>query len=263
MADEPVLRQHDDGVLLVTLNRPRKRNAFDDPQWDGFRDALRDASADPAVAVMVLTGAGEDFSAGQDLGAFGAAAEPRADGQANGYHGASRALAAFDKPLVAAAKGVAVGGGATILFHADLLYVGESLRMRLPFVSLGLVPEFAASYLLQARIGSRRAAELFYSAEWIDAARAVETGIATAALADDVLLEHALRKAHEIAKHPVSALQATKRTLLHAHAAGVRSAFEAEDAGMKIQAGSPENMEAVRAFLEKREPDFAQFRKRH
>lgn len=260
MADDPVLRELDDGVLLVTLNRPRKRNAFDDPQWDGFRDALRDASSDPAVAVMVLTGAGDDFSAGQDLGAFGGAAEPREDGHPNGYAGAARALAAFDKPLVAAAKGVAVGGGATILFHADLLYVGESLRMRLPFVSLGLVPEFAASYLLQARIGSRRAAELFYTAEWIDAARAVEVGIATAAHPDAALLDVALAKAHEIARHPVSALQATKRTLLHAHEVGVRAAFEAEDAGMQAQAGSPENIEAVRAFLEKREPDFGQFR---
>jgi enoyl-CoA hydratase/carnithine racemase len=262
MADAPVLLDlDDDGVLHVTLNRPRKRNAFDDPQWDGFRDALGQASADPAVAVMLLSGAGEDFSAGQDLGAFGAASEPREDGEQSGYYGAARALAAFDKPLVAAAKGVAVGGGATILFHADLVYVGESLRMRLPFVSLGLVPEFAASYLLQARIGSRRAAELFYTAEWIDAARAVETGIATAACTDDELLDVALTKARAIAKHPVGSLQATKRTLLRAHEAGVRAAFEAEDAGMKAQAGSPENVEAVRAFLEKREPDFAQFRK--
>jgi enoyl-CoA hydratase/carnithine racemase len=261
MAEAPVLRELDDGVLRVTLNRPRKRNAFDDPQWDGFRDALRDASADPAVAVMLLSGAGEDFSAGQDLSAFGAAAEARDDGQPSGYYGAARALADFDKPLVAAAKGVAVGGGATILFHADLVYVGESLRMRLPFVSLGLVPEFAASYLLQARIGSRLAAELFYTAEWIDAARALETGIATAACSDDDLLDVALAKAREIAKHPVSSLQATKRTLLRAHRAGVAAAFEAEDAGMRAQAGSPENVEAVRAFLEKREPDFAQFRR--
>jgi enoyl-CoA hydratase/carnithine racemase len=262
MADDPVLRELSDGVLLLTLNRPKKKNAFNDPQWDGFRDALNDAREDPALAVVVLTGAGTDFSTGQDLAAFGAASEPRDDGRPSGFYGCAEAVAAFDKPLVAAAKGLCVGGGATILFHSDVLYVGESLRMRLPFVSLGLVPEFASSYLLQAAIGSRRAAELFYTAEWIDASRALETGIATSVHPDADVLGVALAKAREIARHPVSSLQATKRTLLAARATGVAAALQAEDAGMKAQAGSPENVEAVRAFLEKREPDFAQFRKR-
>ena len=261
MADAPVLRELDDGVLRVTLNRPDKKNAFDDPQWDGLRDAMNDAREDPSVAVMLLTGAGADFSSGQDLGAFGGAQEPREDGHANGYHAASRAVAAFDKPLVVAAKGVAVGGGATLLLHGDLIYVGASLRLRLPFVSLGLVPEFASSYVLQQMIGTRRAAELFYTASWVDAQRAVEVGIATAAVADDQLLEVALAKAREIAQYPVTSLQETKRTLMTAHRAGVRAAFEAEDAGMAKQAGSPENVEAVTAFLQKRQPDFSQFRK--
>ena len=259
---EPVLRDLDDGVLTLTLNRPAKKNAFDDPQWDGLRDALREARSDPAVAVVVLTGAGADFSTGQDLAAFGASAEPRDDGRPSGFYGCAEAVAAFDKPLVGAAKGLCVGGGATILFHCDVLYLGESARLRLPFVSLGLVPEFASSYLLQQMIGSRQAAELFYTAEWIDAKRAEEVGIPTAVVPDDRLLDVTQRKAREIAKHPVSSLQATKRTLLRAHQAGVEGAFEAENAGMEAQAGSPENVEAIKAFLEKREPDFAQFRKR-
>lgn len=258
----PVLQELVDGVLRLTLNRPEKKNAFDDPQWDGVRDALRSAREDPAVAVVVVTGAGRDFSTGQDLGAFGAAAEPRADGRPSGYYGCAESFAAFDKPLVAAAKGLCVGGGATLLFHCDLIYLGDSARLRLPFVSLGLVPEFASSYLLQAMIGRRRASELFYTAEWVDATRALELGIATAVVPDDEVEAVALAKAREIARYPVSSLQATKRTLLVAHAAGVAAAFEAEDAGMKQQAGSPENVEAIRAFLEKREPDFAQFRKR-
>ncbi|MGH0033250.1 MAG: enoyl-CoA hydratase-related protein [Myxococcota bacterium] len=259
---EPVLRDLTDGVLLLTLNRPEKKNAFDDPQWDGLRDALNDARQDPAVAVVVLTGAGADFSTGQDLGAFGASAEPRPDGRPSGFYGCAEAVAAFDKPLVGAAKGLCVGGGATILFHCDVLYLGESARLRLPFVSLGLVPEFASSYLLQQILGSRQAAELFYTAEWIDAKRALEVGLPTAVLPDADLLETALAKAREIARWPVASLQATKRTLLRAHRAGVEGAFEAENAGMEAMAGSPENVEAIRAFLEKREPDFAQFRKR-
>ncbi len=253
---EPVLRELDGGVLLLTLNRPEKKNAFDDPQWDALRDALVDARVDDAVACVVVTGAGVDFSAGQDLTAFGAAAQPREDGKPSGYYGCMDALFAFDKPLLAAAKGVGVGIGATFLFACDVVYVGESVRLRLPFVSLGLVPEAASSYLLQSTIGKQRAAELFYTAEWIDAKRALETGIATRLFPDEELLPATLAVAREIAQWPVSALQETKRTLMVAHAAGIRAAREAEDAGMALQAGSPANLEAIRAFLEKRPPDF-------
>ena len=260
MAD-PVLRELDeDGVLLVTLNRPEKKNAFHDPQWDGLRDALADAREDPRVAVVVVTGAGDDFSAGQDLTAFGRPAEPRSDGHPSGYHACMEALVAFDKPLLAAAKGVGVGIGATFLFHCDVVYVGESVRLRLPFVSLGLVPEGASSYMLQQVIGSQKAAELFYTAEWIDAGQAVELGMAAGVFPDAQLLEATLAVAREIAAHPVSSLQATKRTLLRAHRDGIHAALEAEDQGMKEMAGSPENLEAVQAFIEKRKPDFKQFR---
>lgn len=259
---EPVLRDlDDDGVLLVTLNRPEKKNAFNDPQWDGLSDALNEARDDKRVAAVVVTGAGNDFSAGQDLTAFGGSQEPRADGHPNGYAGCMEALVAFDKPLLAAARGVGVGIGATFLFHCDVVYVGESVRLRLPFVSLGLVPEAASSYLLQQVIGSQKAAELFYTAEWIDAGQAVELGMAAGAFPDAQLLEATLAVAREIAAHPVSSLQATKRTLLRAHREGIRAALEAEDVGMKEQAGSPENREAIAAFIEKRTPDFSQFRR--
>ncbi len=262
MPDLPVREDYDDGVLLVTLNRPQKKNAFDDPQWDGLRDALNRARGDASVAVVVLTGAGNDFSAGQDLAAFGTAAEARADGHPNGFHGCVDAVFAFDKPLLAAVKGVAVGGGATLAIACDIVYVGESLRLRLPFVSLGLLPEFGSSYTLQAAIGRQRAAELFYTAEWVSAARALEVGLAARAFPDDELLPATLAKAKEIAQWPVTSLQATKRSLKMAHAAGIQAARAAEDAGMAVQAGSPENLEAITAFLQKREPDFRQFRKR-
>ena len=254
-----MLRELHDGVVRLTLNRPEKKNAFDDPQWDALKAALDAAREDPEVAVAVVTGAGGDFSAGQDLGAFGAS-EAREDGRPSGYYGCMDSLAAFDKPLLAAATGVGVGIGCTLLFHCDVVYVGESVRLRMPFVRLGLVPEGASSYMLQQVIGARRAAELFYTAEWIDAERAVETGIATRAFPDADVLGATLAKAREIAAAPVSALQATKRTLRAAHAPGIRAALAAEAAGMKAQAGSPENLEAIRAFLEKRAPDFKKLR---
>ena len=259
MGEQPVLLDYDDGVLLVTLNRPAKKNAFDDAQWDGLRDALLGAREDERVAVAVVTGAGGNFSAGQDLTAFGKAAA-RDDGHPNGYFGCMDALFEFDKPLLAAATGVGVGIGATFLFACDIVYVGESVRLRLPFVNLGLVPKAGSSYLLAAAIGAQRAAELFFTAEWIDAERALETGIASRVLPDDQLVPAALEKAREIAQWPVSALRATKRTLMATRADAIRAARAAEDAGMKEQTGSEANVEAIRAFLDKRKPDFRKLR---
>jgi enoyl-CoA hydratase/carnithine racemase len=251
---ETVLRDLDDGVLRLTLNRPAKKNAFSREQWAAFADALAAAQEDPQVAVVLLTGAGGNFSSGTDLTEF-------ADADAeHPFARCSRVVCDFDKPLLGAATGIALGGGATLLLHCDLLYVGETLRMRFPFVSLGLVPEFASSYRLQAAIGPRRAAELLFTAEWIGAARALELGIATAVIADAELEALALAKAREIAAWPVRALQETKRTLLVAHRAGLESALRVEEAGMQRCVGSPENVEAITAFLEKRTADFRRFR---
>jgi enoyl-CoA hydratase/carnithine racemase len=172
------------------------------------------------------------------------------------------AIFGFDKPLLAAVQGVAVGGGCTIAVASDIVYVGESVRMRLPFANLGLVPEIASSYTLQASIGRQRAAELMFTAEWIDAERAVEVGMAARSFPDDELLSASLAKAREIAQWPVSALRGIKQTLQVAHRAGIEAAIEVEDRLMGELAGSPENIEAVKAFMEKRTPDFKQFRTR-
>lgn len=250
MSDETLISELKDGVLLLTLNRPDKKNAINIPMWHAIREAFEGAAANDDVRVVVLTGAGKDFCAGVDLSDFSESDEDHP------FDGAAEAVAHFDKPMIAAAKGVSVGGGATVLFHADIVYVGDSLRMRLPFVNLGLVPEWASSYMLQANIGARQAAELMYTAEWIDSARAVETGIATRGYSDEEVLDKAMEKAREIAKWPVNSLRETKRCMKVANEAGIKAAFAAERAGMEKQAGSPENIEAVMAFLEKREPDF-------
>jgi enoyl-CoA hydratase/carnithine racemase len=241
----------ENSVLHIQFNRPEKKNSFHRAAWLALRDALLRAREDDDVSVVVLSGAGKDFSAGVDLTDF--AGDPN---ERPPFEQMMDELCKLDKPLLAAAKGAAVGFGATALFHCDVVYVGESLRMRLPFVNLGLVPEAASSYLLQAMIGSRRAAELFYTAEWIDAARALETGIATRVYPDVELLEKTLLKAAEIAQWPMRSLRATKRCLLEAHRAGIAAARRAEMDGMVQQAGSPENIEAIMAFLEKRKPNW-------
>ena len=252
---DSVLKELNDGVLLVTLNRPEKKNAINNPMWDSIREAFEQADADPNVVCLVLTGAGDNFCAGVDLSSFGDN-DGMSDAAEHPFDACAKAVAAFGKPWIGAARGVAVGGGATILFHADICYVGESLRMRLPFANLGLAPEFASSYMLQANIGAQQAAELFYTAEWINAERAVETGIAARSYADADLLAAAMEKAAEIAQWPVNALKEIKATLRLPHQAHIAAAFDAESAAMERQAGSAENIEAIMAFMEKRAPKF-------
>ena len=256
MSDELLSELSEEGVLHLTFNRPARKNAFNRPAWSRLKEEIDQAQSNPAVACVVLSGAGKDFSSGMDLSDFGG------DGstEEHPFYQAQQSVINFDKPMIGAAKGIAVGGGATLLFHCDIIYVGQSLKMRLPFVNLGLVPEFAASYTLQNMIGSRRAAELFYTAEWITAERALETGIATQIFNDEDLLQNAIVKANEIAQWPIASLQETKRCLKASDQSGLKAAMEIERAGMDKLAGGPENIEAVMAFMEKREPDFKQFR---
>jgi enoyl-CoA hydratase/carnithine racemase len=263
MSEATILTELDaEGVLLVTLNRPRKKNAFNEAQWDALAASLDQARQDPRVAVVVLTGAGGNFSSGVDLGSFSEKREPRADGKPSAFFAAVDAIFAFDRPLLAAVAGTAIGGGCTIAVASDIAYAGESLRMRLPFANLGLVPEIASSYTLQSTIGRQRANEVMFTAEWIDAKRALELGMVARVLPDAELLDATLAKAREIAQWPVSSLRGIKQTLQVAHRAGIEAAREVEDRLMLELAGSPENIEAITAFLQKREPDFKQFRKK-
>ncbi len=252
---DTVLKELNDGVLLLTLNRPDKKNSFNVEQWTAFAAELDAARKNDDVTVVVITGAGTDFSAGQDLRDAGV------PGALLSYRITERAVVDFDKPLVAAAKGVAVGGGATILLHTDVLYVGESLRMRFPFNSLGMAPEFASSYMLQQLIGPKKAAELLYTTEWIDADKAIDTGIATRKFKDDELLQNAMAKATEIAQLPLSSLLETKRCLKLAHKAGIEAALKLEMEAMDRLAGGPASMEAIMAFMEKRKPNFRNLKK--
>lgn len=253
---EHLLSENRDGVLVVSFNRPEKKNAIDNAMWAAIRDTFRAAAEDDDVACVLLRGNGENFCAGVDLGSFG---EGEGDPQAL-FNEAALAVAEFDKPLVAAAQGVCVGGGATVLFHADMVYAGESFRLRLPFASLGLAPEWASSYMLPANIGAQRAAELFYTAAWVEARRALELGLVAAVVPDHGLFEHAWARAREVAQWPVNALREIKRSLRLHHLPGIHAAIEAEQAAMARQAGSPENIEAITAFLEKRTPDFRKLR---
>ena len=258
MTESPILTTLDDGgVFTVTLNRPEKKNAFNKAQWLGLRDALNEARERNDISAVVLTGAGKDFSSGVDLTELvDTGDEPQP------FDLFFDALLAFDKPLLAAVRGVAIGIGATVLFHCDMVYVGESLRLSYPFARLGLVMEAASSYLMQVCIGPQRAAELLFTSEWIDARRALETGIAVRVYPDEALLIKVQEKAREIAQWPLTALREIKRCLKLFRKDGIKAAKAAEDEGMRKLVGSPENIEAITAFMEKRRPDFKKLKYR-
>jgi len=190
-----------DGVAILTMNRPQRRNAFNDEQYDDLRDALADAQANDDVRVALVTGAAGTFTAGQDLAEMGGIEHD--DDQPHGFTPFIDRLASFDKPLIAAVGGVAVGIGVTMLLHCDIVYIADSARLRAPFVSLGIVPEAGSSLLLQLAVGYQRAAELLYTSRWLDAAQAVEIGLAARRFADESLLEESLTKAQEVAAAPL------------------------------------------------------------
>lgn len=255
MNRETVLSETREGVALLTMNRPERRNAFNDRQYDDLRDALAEARSDGAVKVAVITGAPGAFSAGQDLAEMGATPDHE-DGQAHGFVPFVDQLSSFDLPLIAAVNGVGVGIGLTMLLHCDIVYIAESARLRAPFVSLGLVPEAGSSFLLQDVVGPQIAAELLYTSDWIDSERAVHLGLAAARFPDGELLDRTLEKAAAIARQPRSALQHTKQLLLDVRADALNAARRREDAEMARSIGSPANVEAIRAFREKRAADF-------
>jgi enoyl-CoA hydratase/carnithine racemase len=163
----------------------------------------------------------------------------------------------FEKPIVAAVQGAAVGGGATMLTHSDFVYAGESAKFKLPFIDLALVPEFGSSFSLPARIGHLRAAELFLLGESFSAARAAELGLVTRVVPDDRLFVTAMEAAKKLAAKPGGALRAAKRLLKRGFVDQVKAAIKVESQEFSERLQSAEAKEAFSAFLEKRRPIFA------
>jgi enoyl-CoA hydratase/carnithine racemase len=166
-------------------------------------------------------------------------------------------LIGFPKPLIAAVNGLGVGLGLTLVGHCDLCLVGESARFRPPFTALGVVPEAAASYTLPLMMGWQAATKALLTSEWISADEAVAAGLAIRKVADDELLDEALALAAEVAVWPISSLVGTKRVIRAAHRDAIAEARRREDAEFSRMTGSPANLEALTAFLEKRPPDFS------
>lgn len=251
-----VIEELSAGVLLITLNRPERKNAFNHQMWCDCRDALAAAQENDAVRVVVVTGAGDAFSAGQDLSEM-MGGSPVESGAEHGFSSFMDRLCGFDKPLIAAVNGVGVGIGLTLLLHCEYVYIARAARLRAPFITLGVVPEAASSYLLPALIGYRKAIDLLFESDFISAERAVELGIGTQLCEPDALLPAALDRARQLALKPLGSLRWTKRLVLATRQDQVAAARKREDEAFMYRVGSPENMEAVSAFFEKRSANFS------
>jgi enoyl-CoA hydratase/carnithine racemase len=256
MERETVVEHLDGGVLLLTMNRPAQKNAFNFKMWRDMREALAEAQANDGVRVVIVTGAGDAFSAGQDISEMSGIDTGGSDAD-NGFSRFMDRLCEFDKPLVAAVNGVGVGIGITLLLHCDYVYIADGARLRAPFITLGVVPEAASSYLFPAVIGYRNAVDLLYESDFVSAERAVELGLATQLCEPQQLLDVARTKAAHLAGKPMGSLRKTKKLLLATRADQVRAARAREDEAFVGRIGSPENIEAITAFLERRAPDFS------
>jgi enoyl-CoA hydratase/carnithine racemase len=243
------------GVLTLRFNRPDKKNAITAAMYAGLAEALRMGVSDAAVRVAVFAGAGDAFTAGNDLKDF--AENPPKDAGAPVFQ-FMEALASFPKPVIAAVNGVAVGIGTTLLLHCDAAYAVPSAKFSLPFVNLALVPEFASSVLLARLVGQRKAAELLMTGAPFDAAGALQMGLLSGVVAPDQLAATVAAAAAALAAKPPAALRATK-ALIRGDLATIRAAIAAEAAAFGQRLGSPEFAEAASAFFAKRPPDFTKF----
>ena len=245
-----------DRVARIRFDRLDKKNAITAQMYAQLGSALAAADVDPQVRAVLLSGTAECFTAGNDVADFlNAPRQP----------GSSPARALFDtlpnmkKPVVAAVGGPAIGIGTTLLLHCDLVYAAPNARFQLPFVPLGIVPEFGSTFLLPRLAGYQRAAELLLLGQPFSAQKAHEVGIVTAVIPQDSLLAEAEKAAAMLASLPPESLRLTKRLLKARYAEALASTIEEETRLFTERLSSPEAKEAMSAFLEKRKPDFSRF----
>lgn len=212
----------DGAVAVITLNRPERKNAFTRSQYDAFGAHLDQVASRDDVHVAVVTGAGGAFSSGQDLKEMAELATAASSGSSDssgtgtGFTVLLDALQRFPKPLLAAVEGVAVGIGMTLLPYCDMVIVGSSVRMRVPFSELGVPPEAGSSALLADLVGWQRAAEILLTSRWIDADEAVQYGLALEKVDDGLALDRSLELARLIAEKSAYSTSVIKQLMVAA-----------------------------------------------
>lgn len=244
------------GVATIEIARPEKKNAITMAMYSAMAQALIAAKADPAVRSVLITGQPGIFTSGNDIDDFMQRPPDTAESPAFVF---MKALIGCDKPVIAAVTGAAIGIGTTLLLHCDFVYVSDEARLAMPFVSLGLVPEFGSSLIVPLLMGHARAAEKLLLGEPFTGADAVECGIANAVLPAGEVMNHARRVAERFNALPPGAVRETKTLMRRARAQSTLETIAAEAELFAKCLRSPEAQEAFSAFFQKRKPDFTQF----
>jgi 2-(1,2-epoxy-1,2-dihydrophenyl)acetyl-CoA isomerase len=259
MADELMFAK-ENNIATITLNRPEKLNAFHDGMLADWAAALRVCPADEGVLVVVLTDNGRVFCAGGDVAGFS-----RSDGnralQMSTYlrqnvHPVARAVDALQKPYLCAMNGPATGAGLDMALLADIRYAKRSARFAETYVKVGLVPGDGGAFLLPRLIGLTKALEMFWTGDFISAEEAERIGLISKAVEDDKLMEEIYGLAERLANGPTVAINLTKRAVYQALRSDLMSSLEAITGPMGLAASTEDHIEASKAFVEKRQPEF-------
>ena len=248
------------GVATVEIARPEKKNALTAAMYIAMAEALQAAQDDGSVRALLITGQPGIFTSGNDIEDFLSRPPGQgSDAQDSPVFRFLNALTNCGKPVVAAVTGAAIGVGATMLLHCDFVYVSDEARLAMPFVSLGLAPEFASSLLVPQLMGPRRAAEKLLLGDPFTGEQAVECGIANAVLPAGELLNHARRVAERFNHLPPGAVRDAKALMRAPQRELVMQTIRTEGEIFSSRLRSPEAMEAFQAFFQKRRPDFSRF----
>ena len=248
-----VLVAVEQGVMTVTLNRPDKKNALTLAMYEGVTAAIRQAEGDISIGLIVITGAGDFFTAGNDIADFLSVPPDSEDSPVVQF---LKAISTTDVPIIAAVNGPAIGVGTTMLMYCEKVYAVDSASFRTPFISLAVVPEAASSMLMPKYLGYQRAAQMLLFGEPLNAQQAVDCGLVSQLCAADELQAIVAADAARIAELPKRALRNGKR-LLRRDEEPVSNRIKAEMEQFGVALQSAEAQEAMSAFMEKRKPDFS------
>ncbi|MFA7402818.1 MAG: enoyl-CoA hydratase [Pelobacteraceae bacterium] len=255
-ATELIKIERSDGILTLRINRPDKKNALNLGMYTALADGLTEADRDDTVRVILICGSDDCFTSGNDLADF---LDAPPTGPASPVMQFLTAISEARKPIIAAVNGLAVGIGVTMLLHCDLVYAGSSATFQMPFVNLGLCPEAGSTLLLPRIMGHQRAAELLLLGGVFNTDKACSIGIVTEAIPDNEVLVTARNKAVQLAAQPAAAVRLAKKLLKRDYEASLRETISEECAQFMVRLKSPEAVEALQAFMQRRKPDFSQF----
>lgn len=261
MSYSTILYTSADGIATLTFNRPARSNAFDDTMIAETLDALKTIERDPSVRAAILTGAGKNFCAGQDLAPLLQSYQsgqpiPFGEHVRKSYNAIVTKIRAIEKPILAAINGAAAGAGLGIACACDLRCASEHATFRAAFIGIALAPDSAVSFLLPRLIGWSRALAMTITNEPLDAATALQIGLVNRVVSADALMPQTLELARQLAHAPTRAIGLTKRAFNRALTADLESALEYEATLQEIAGRTADHREGVRAFIEKRAPEF-------